>query len=194
MQFQLFSEGLELTEEQQEYVRKKMMHLEKFAGEMLDESSLLRVDIRRNKVKHSDRQISFQVTLFVHPVVIRAEDMGVTVEEAVDIAEEKLRKQSERYKTKQHRRTHGGEWIPESTLEQLSNAQNDLTHTQPSIGKRKKFSDIQSIHEDEAIEQLELLGHDFYVFQNRDNAVPSVAYKREDGTYGVIELDAWNKP
>ena len=193
MQFQLFSEGIELSEDQKEYVRKKMTHLEKFAEELVDESSTVRVDVRSNKDKTSDKHISFQVTLFVHPVVIRAEDRGATLDEAVDLAEEKLRKQIERYKTKQHRRAQTGEWIPESTLEQLSDAQNDLVHVKPSIGKRKKFSDVQSIHEDEAIEQLELIGHDFYVFHNKDTGLLSVAYRREDNSYGVIELEQWNK-
>lgn len=193
MQFQLFSEGIELSDDQKEYVRKKMMHLEKFAEELVDESSMVRVDVRSNMIKTSDKHISFQVTLFVHPVVIRAEDRGSTLEEAVDIAEEKLRKQIERYKTKQHRRAHTGEWIPESTLEQLSDAQNDLAHVKPSIGKRKKFTDIQSIHEDEAIEQLELVGHDFYVFHNKDTGHLSVAYRRKDDSYGVIELEQWNQ-
>lgn len=193
MQLQLFSEGMELTSDQKEYIWKKIMHLEKFSEELSDDSSIVRVDVRRNKVKTSDRHFLFQVTLFVHPVVIRAEDAGVTLEEAVDITEAKLRKQIERYKTKQHRRTQAGEWIPESTLEQLSDAQNDLTHGKPSIGKRKKFADMGALHEDEAIEQLELLGHPFYIFDNRDTGFLSVAYKREDGSYGVIELDKWNR-
>lgn len=193
MQFQLFSEGIELNDEEKDYIQKKMMHLEKLAEELVDESSMIRVDVRQNKIKHSDKHISIQVTLFVHPVVIRAEDNGTTVEEATDIAEEKLRHQIERYKTKRHRRSQTGEWIPESTLEQLSNAQNDLTYSQPSIGKRKKLSDIQSIHEDEAIEQLELIGHAFFVFDNKDTGLLSVAYRRDNGTYGVIELDKWNR-
>jgi len=193
MQFQLFSEGIELNDEEKDYIQKKMMHLEKLAEELVDESSMIRVDVRQNKIKHSDKHISLQVTLFVHPVVIRAEDIGTTIEEATDIAEEKLRHQIERYKTKRHRRSQTGEWIPESTLEQLSNAQNDLTYSQPSIGKRKKLSDIQSIHEDEAIEQLELIGHAFFVFDNKDTGLLSVAYRRDNGTYGVIELDKWNR-
>lgn len=166
-----------------------MMHLETFAREMMDESSLLRVDIRRNKVKSSRKHISFQATLFLHPVHIRAEELGVTLEEATNLVEEKLRKQIERYKMKLHRRGMSGEWIPESTLEQLSNAQNDLQHTLPVIGKRKKISGVQTLHEQEAIEQLELVSHDFYIFDSKDSGHPSVVYRRRDGSYGVIELD-----
>lgn len=189
----MFSEGVELSEDQKEYIMKKMMHLEKFSEELSEESSSVRVDVSMNKGKHEGKHFLFQVTLFIHPVVIRAEESGVTLEEAVDLTEEKLKRQIERYKTKQHRRGQTGEWIPESTLEQLSDAQNDLVHVKPSIGKRKKFSDIQSIHEDEAIEQLELIGHDFYVFHNKDTNILSVAYRRDDDSYGVIELDQWNK-
>ncbi len=193
MQFQMFSEGVELSEDQKEYIMKKIMHLEKFSAELSEDSSSVRVDVRMNKSKHEGRHLLFQVTLFIHPVVIRAEENGVTLEEAVDLTEEKLKRQIERFKAKQHRRGQTGEWIPESTLEQLSDAQNDLVHAKPSIGKRKKFSDIQSIHEDEAIEQLELIGHDFYVFHNKDTNLLSVVYRRDDGSYGVIELDQWNR-
>lgn len=189
MQFQLFSEGIDLTDENKEYIKRKMMHLEKFTQELDDPSSSVRVDVRMNHEKTSRQHIAFQVTLFVHPVVIRAEARGVTLEEAVDLVEEKLQKQIERYKTKQHRRAQSGEWIPESTLEQLSDAQNDLSHAKPSIGKRKKLSGPQSLHEEEAIEQLELIDHDFFVFHNKDTDLLSVAYRRRDGSYGVIELD-----
>lgn len=193
MQLQLFTEGVSLTDEDKEYITKKILHLEKFAHELLEESTSVRVDVRANKVKTSDKNVSVQVTLFVHPSILRAEDFGVTSNEAIDLVEGKLRKQIERYKGKHHRRAQGGEWIPESTLEQLSGTQDDLAPmTVSKVAKRKKISDIQSMHEDEAIEQLELLGHDFFVFDNKDTGLTAVAYKRKDDTYGVIEVSEFS--
>ena len=65
---------------------------------------------------------------------------------------------------------------------------NQLLKTDISaLAKRKKF-DLDPMHEEEAIEQLELLGHDFYAFLNRDNSRVNVVYRREDGTYGLLDF------
>lgn len=191
MQLQLFSEEVSLTEEQKEYVRKKITLLEKYAHELFDASTCVRIDVRSNKVKSSNHHFSVQVTVFVHPSILRAEESGITVEEAIDLVEEKLKRQIERYKQKQHRRTHTGEWIPESTLEQLSTAQTEVPLTMSNISKRKRIADLEKIHEDEAVEQLELIDHDFYIFDSKDTGFISVVYKRKDGTYGIIEVEKW---
>lgn len=189
MQLQLFCEGVNLMEQEREYITKKILHLEKYASDLIDESSSVRVDVRHNKLKHSGKLFLVQVTLFVHPSILRAEESGTTLEESVDLVEEKLKKQVERYKGKHHRRGQGGEWIPESTLEQLTHAQNEAPLAVTQIMKRKKLNDLQSMHEDEAIEQLELIGHDFFIFNSKDTGLISVAYRRKDDTYGVIEVE-----
>ncbi len=189
MQLQLFCEGVNLMDQEKEYITKKILHLEKYAHELIEESSSVRVDVRYNKLKHLGKLFLVQVTLFVHPSILRAEESGTTLEEAVDLVEEKLQKQVERYKGKHHRRGKGGEWIPESTLEQLTHAQNEAPLSVTKIMKRKKLNGLQTMHEDEAIEQLELIGHDFFIFHDKDTALISVAYKRKDDTYGVIEVE-----
>ncbi|HRY91531.1 MAG TPA: sigma 54 modulation/S30EA ribosomal C-terminal domain-containing protein, partial [Candidatus Gracilibacteria bacterium] len=55
------------------------------------------------------------------------------------------------------------------------------------IVKRKAFV-LEAMHEEEAIEQLELLGHAFYAFQNSENNRFNVVYRREDGSYGLIDF------
>jgi putative sigma-54 modulation protein len=131
------------------------------------------------------------VTIFVHPSILRAEECGATVEEAVDSVERKLVHQIERYKQKHHRRTPTGEWIQESTLEQLSTAQTEAPLRVSPILKRKRIGELEKIHEEEAIEQLELIDHDFYIFDSKDTGFISVVYRRRDGTYGIIEVEKW---
>ncbi len=58
-----------------------------------------------------------------------------------------------------------------------------------AIVKRKKYDDLEPMKEQEAAEQMELLGHDFYAFVNEDTGLFSVVYKRQDGDYGLIELE-----
>ena len=104
------------------------------------------------------------------------------------MAVEKLRKQLERYKSKKNRRDKSGKWIPASTLENsLAPETGNQVH---SITKRKSFVDMNSMHEEEAIEQLELLGHDFYAFINSDTNKFNVVYRREDGSYGLLDMSS----
>ncbi|MBD3157012.1 hypothetical protein GF369_04270, partial [Candidatus Peregrinibacteria bacterium] len=127
---------------------------------------------------------------YVPNAVIRAEVKGSTVEETADLAVDKLRKQIERYKTKKHRRDKGGKWIPESTLETAS--QSMKGKDMDEIVKRKKYDDLEPMKEQEAAEQMELLGHDFYAFVNDDTGLFSVVYRRTNGDYGLIELEKKN--
>lgn len=186
MQVMIHEKNLTLNDEQKDYITKKVQHLANFEERIDDESTKVKVEVETNKMKTTNKNISVQVTMYVPNVVIRAEVKSVTVEEGIDLCEEKLKKQIERYKTKKNRRDKQGQWIPSSTLEQISATQGEEAEVvYPS--KRKKF-DLDPMHEEEAIEQLELLGHDFYAFMNRDNNRVNVVYRREDGTYGLLDF------
>ncbi|MFC1750837.1 ribosome hibernation-promoting factor, HPF/YfiA family [Pseudomonadota bacterium] len=187
MQVTIFDKHMRLNDDQKDYVQSKIEHLKKYSDKVDDESTKVRVDVESKKSKISDKDISVQVTMYVPNAVIRAEVVSTTIEEGTDIAVDKLRKQIERYKTKQNRRDSSGKWIPASTLEDISAMQGG-SEEDAKVAKRKQF-DLTSMHEEEAIEQLELLGHDFYAFSNIDTGKYSVAYKREDGAYGVLEFD-----
>lgn len=188
MQLILRTPNLELTDAEQEYLNKKVQHLEKYADRVADESTKIHIDIEQMDLKTTDHKIRIQGTLCVPHSILRAEIGGLTFEEAADLFIEKMRKQIERYKLKLHRRDKKGEWIPESTLENLSKAQEELPENYPKITKRKDYSHHKPMHEEEAIEQMELLGHPYYVFYSIDRDCVSVCYKRKDGHYGIIEM------
>jgi putative sigma-54 modulation protein len=187
MQVTIFDKHLRLSKNQKDYIESKIDNLKTYGERVDDESTKVRVDVEARDSKISDKDISIQVTMYVPNAVIRAEVTSTTVEEGVDIAIEKLRKQIERYKTKQSRRDASGKWIPSSTLEDISATQGGTEET-AKVAKRKQFN-LTQMHEEEAVEQLELLGHDFYAFSNIDTGKYSVVYKREDGSYGVLEFD-----
>ena len=78
--------------------------------------------------------------------------------------------------------------MPESTLEAVSKG--GVTEMDiEQIVKRKKLQDVEPMREDEAVEQMNLLGHDFYAFVNSDTNLFSVVYRRQDGDFGLIELE-----
>lgn len=187
MQIQIFSSTVSLGDSQKEYISEKITNLKKYEERISDEATMIRVDVEYTKSKSDGQLIATQITMYLPNAVIRAEVRGTTVEETVDLAVEKLRKQIERYKTKKHRRDKGGQWIPESTLQTMSEGMTEAEIEK--VVKRKKYTDLEPMREDEAVEQMELLGHDFYAFINEDTDLFTIAYRRQDGDYGLIELD-----
>lgn len=189
MQLILRTPNIHITDREREYIEKKVMHLQKLADRVADESSKIHIDVLNSDIKTTDKKLCIQGTLHVPYAYLRAEVKGVTVEEATDVFVEKMKKQIERYKAKLHRRDEKGKWIPKSTLENLSRIQEEFTDdAMPKITKRKDFTNERPMHEEEAIEQLELLDHSFYSFYNIDRDCFSVVYKRADGTFGIIEM------
>jgi len=188
MQIQIISQSVSLGDNQKEYIETKIDNLKKYEERVSDEATRVRVDVEMTKVRSGDQKIKTQVTMYLPNSVIRSEVNGMTVEETVDLSVEKLRKQIERYKTKKHRRNNEGKWIPESTLENVT--KEGLSEEQiEGIVRRKKYGDVEPMREDEAVEQMELLDHDFYAFINQDTDLFSVVYRRNNGDYGLIELE-----
>lgn len=185
MQIQIFDRHITLSDKQLEYIREKLFHMKTYSEKIADESTQVRVDVESNKMKTSNKNVTVQVTMFVPHAVIRAEVYSTTVEEGIDLAVDKLKKQVDRYKSKQNRRDKSGKWIPTSTLDEIT-AQDGMQIAK--LSKRKSFAETKSMHEEEAIEQLELLGHSFYAFMNSDTNKFNVVYKREDGSYGLLDF------
>lgn len=188
MQIQIVSTTLSLGDSQKEYIKEKIENLSKYEARVSDEATIIRVDVENKKFKAGDENISTQITMYVPNAVIRAELKGTTVEETIDLAVEKLKKQIERYKTKKHRRGNDGKLMPEPTLESATKDEFDEMDYE-KIVKRKKHESSEPMREDEAIDQMELLGHDFYAFENIDTGLFSVVYRRQDGAFGLIELE-----
>ena len=108
----------------------------------------------------------------------------LTVEDiraALDLVLDKIERQVDRYKGKRNRGRTGAAPISEITQETITERQ------EPLIARRKKFT-LVPMDELEAIEQMNLLGHeDFFIFYNADTNSINVLYKRRDGSYGIIE-------
>ena len=188
MQFTIHEKGLKLSDSQRDYIMEKVDHLKNYGERVNDESTQVRIDVETNKMKTTDKNYTVQVTLFVPHAVIRGEVYATTIEEGIDLSVDKLKKQIERYKAKQNRRDQSGKWIPTSTLEEISaEATQNVQAEVISFSKQKTF-ELKPMHEEEAIEQLELLGHKFYAFLNADSERFNIAYKREDATYGLLDF------
>ena len=174
----IYTKEMDLTGEIREYVEKKAERLYRFL-EKIDET---RVDLSYVKTaRESNNRFVAQITLRGRGFILRAEERAEEIKTAIDQVMDKIERQIERYKGKKYRsRT---EAIPASEL--LTEEVEE--HVQPLIARRKKFM-LVPMDELEAVEQMNLLGHeDFFVFFNINTNAINVLYKRRDGSYGIIE-------
>ncbi|HHX09655.1 MAG TPA: ribosome-associated translation inhibitor RaiA [Chloroflexi bacterium] len=175
----IYSKDLELTERIQDYATKKVSKLERFLSEIGE----CRVDLSYVKSARNaaDRFIA-QITIRGKGFILRSEERSDNIFAAIDATVDKMTRQIERFKGK-HWRKRGAEvettGIVEEALEEEAAA--------PLIVRRKSFV-LDPMHEEEALEQLQLLGHEaFFVFFNVENNRINVLYRRRDGSYGLID-------
>jgi putative sigma-54 modulation protein len=116
-------------------------------------------------------------------MILRGEDMSrENFYEAVDLVSEKLERQVRKHRTKLYRKfRHQG--LKTLIMEM---GEDDKKEDEPTIVKTKRFL-MKPMPVEEAILQLNLLGHDFFVFSNAETEQVNVLYKRKDGNYGLIE-------
>lgn len=177
--------NMRLTDNVREYVEKKAGKLERHLQE-IDE---IRIELSYIKSARSasDRHVA-QLTVHGKGFILRTEERADDIRAAFDLALDKMQRQIERYKGKRHR----GRGDGRSAAEVVADAEADLPVDEtgellPLIGRRKKFI-ILPMTEDEAVEQMRLLGHDnFFIFFNAEQNAIQVLYRRRDGTYGLIE-------
>ena len=117
-----------------------------------------------------------EVTVPLNGYLLRAEETAHDAVSAVDMVMEKLEKQIEKYRTRILRRDKGD--APNEPFRQEAEG--------GRIAKIKKFP-VKPMSAEEATMQMELLGHDFYVFRNSETGTVNVVYRRRDGDYGLIE-------
>lgn len=171
MLFNFVGKNIDLTDSLKDMAEKKFSKLEKFFSEEIE----ARVVFSTQK----DNQ-TVEVTVFLPDTIIRAEettdDMYTSIDNAVDVLERQIRK----HKTKLKKRYQNNETIRFDLID-------DRPEEENKIVKRKKF-ELNPMSEEEAILQMELLNHKFFIFLDADTESVEVLYKRNDGNYGIIEV------
>ena len=174
--------NMKLSDNTREYVEKKAVKLERYLQE-IDE---IRVELSHVKTARNanDRYVA-QVTLRGKGFILRTEERADDVHSAFDTALDKMQRQIERYKGKHYRGRGDGRSAAEVVEEEWP--LDETGELLPLIARHKKFV-LVPMSEDEAVEQMRLLGHDnFFVFFNAEQNSIQVLYRRRNGTYGLIE-------
>lgn len=127
-----------------------------------------------------------EVTIFTKGPVIRAREAATDMHAAIDMVSDKLERRVKKYRGKiidKHTAGARSSKVPASVAEQLTPVEEE--EAGPAVVKTKNL-ELKPMTTEEAILQMELLGHDFFVFMEPENEDVNVLYRRRDGDYGVI--------
>jgi putative sigma-54 modulation protein len=179
VELQIFSKNMEIPPDILSYVQKKIGKLAHYLPDITE----AKVEIHEQKTKSPQYRYTAQVTLNSKGVILRGEERGDRVRVAVDAVAEVLERQIERYKGKLHDKGRGLSLTrqPEEDIV-VEKEPRDL----PRVVRLKRFA-VKPMSITEASEQMELLGHSFFLFVNADSDRLCLLYRRNDGNYGLIE-------
>jgi putative sigma-54 modulation protein len=190
MEMKITGKNLDLAQGTREYINKKLNKVGKHLNNMLS----FEVVATEEKTKDPNFRYIIQVTINNNGTIIRGEERASELKAAVDKVSEVITRQVEHYKGKKpyskKRQTPSIRTIgTEDQLESESQGALETDTSIPRIVKNKSFV-VKPMPLDEAVDQMELLGHDFYLFLNEDGSVVNLLYRRRDGDYGLIEATA----
>lgn len=181
MQLSITGKNLEINDNLRKYVEKKIGRLDRFLPNIID--GRVELAVAEGARAAEDRQIA-QVTLRTKHAILRAEEASADIFASVDAVFEKMQRQIDRHKRRRRaRRGEGGEIEAPPAEEML---EEEAPEERKGVTRVKRFQMIP-MDEEEAIEQMELLGHDFYVFYNINQNQINVLYRRRSGDYGLIQ-------
>ena len=184
LNFNIRGENIEVTPAIREYVEGKVEKVERYFNEDLNANANVNLKV------YNDRQTKVEVTIPMKNLTLRAEERHDDMYAAVDLIVDKLERQIRKHKTKVNRRYRGNEgaglyFAQTAQLEQeaLQQAEDEF-----AVVRTKQF-DLKPMDQEEAILQMNMLGHDFYIYTDAESNGTNIVYKRRDGKYGLIETN-----
>jgi putative sigma-54 modulation protein len=179
MELQIFSKNMEITPDIRSYVQKKIGKLTHYLPNITE----AKVEIHEQNTKSRQHRYTAQVTLNSKGIILRGEERGEAVRAVVDEVAEVLERQIERYKGKLQDKGRGVSLAKQPEEDRVDEKKpGDL----PKVVRLKRFT-VKPMSVLEASEQMELLGHSFFLFVNSENDRLCLLYRRQDGNYGLIE-------
>lgn len=176
MEFNIRGDKVTITKAIKDYVATKMQKLNKYFDNEKNIKAIIIIRVRNGE------QI-IEVTVPTNKFTLRAEEKHVDLYAAIDLVVDKLERQIRKNKTRLNSKYKNIVKLDINTdFEVEENEEDEL-----KIVKRKDVSS-KPMDEEEAMLQLELINHDFFVFKNIDEECVSVLYKRRDGQFGIINV------
>lgn len=177
MKVKIHARNIKLTEALKDTVEKKVLKLDKYFIEDIEAKVTLSVQKNRHIV---------EVLIPFNGICIRAEEATDDMYRSIDLVEEKLERQIVKYKKKLKKDEYSSVRYPTIESESI-----EVEESDNKIVKVKRF-DFKPMDAEEAVLQMELIGHNFFVYRDGETNETKVVYKRKDGHYGLIEPEDFN--
>ena len=176
MRLQVKGKNLEVSDSIRSYAEQKLRKLDRQLHELTRVE--LELAVERNP-SIAANQVA-EATIWTKGPVLRAREASGDMRASIDQLTEKLLRQVKHYREKRNPRSARGDGVPPGGSFPMAEA------SEPQIVKTKQFA-VQPMTAEEAVLQLELIGHDFFVFRNAESGDVNVVYRRKRGGYGLIE-------
>lgn len=191
MKLLIHGRNLDVTPAIRDYTETKISRAITHFGDMVKEADV-HLSVARNP--RVPQQI-VEVTMFANGTVIRAQERSENLYASIDLVANKLSRQLHRYKDRLHERSHGpvhrsarDEEAGAATLPPPGSSLTDGKEAElPRRGVRRKYFEMPAMDLEEALHQLEMVDHDFYVFRDAASGQIQVVYRRNHGGFGVIQ-------
>ncbi len=187
MKVMVHGRNVDVTDYVKEYVTKKVGKLERYLPQIGD----VRAELTQNMTRSADDRYTAQITIWANGQILRAEEATSDIFASIDATVDKMASQIRRFKGRRydnrrrasHAVTREAEIIATTVSdEEAAEVEEEAVH----IIRRKEFI-LQPLDEDEAVAQMELLGHDFFVYYDVEAKAVNVVYRRRDGQYGLLQ-------
>lgn len=188
LKYNIRGENLEVTDAIKAYIEKKVSKLERYFERPPTS------DVYVNLGSYNDEKV-IEVTIPMTNLLLRGEERHGDLYAAIDLVVDKLERQIRKYKTKVNRKNRQGGSAKHMFAELEREAAQDQAQLEAEVAEedegleivRTKQFDLKPMDSEEAILQMDMLGHTFYVFENSVSGDTNVVYRRRDGRYGLIE-------
>ena len=175
MEINIHGDKMKITESMSDYIKEKLEKLNKY----LENSENVRANVIV-KVRNHEQKV--EITIPLKSFILRSEetqeDFYAAVDKTIDKLERQIRKNKTKLMSKQNKSIH-----------EFNFAKIEEDKSEESKILKRKTIEVKPMSEEEAILQMDLLGHQFYLFKDSETDKYAVVYKRKDGHYGVMESE-----
>ncbi|MBW7885536.1 MAG: ribosome-associated translation inhibitor RaiA [Caldilineaceae bacterium] len=177
--------NIDVTDYMREFIAKKVGRLERY----LPQIGEVRAELTQNMTRSADDRFTAQITVWTNGQILRAEESTSDIFASIDTTVDKMSSQIRRFKGRRYESKRRAAQAALKQVEQTVAAVAEEVATEEEPGRiiRRKEFVVQPMDEEEALEQMELLGHDFFIFFNPDSNNVNVIYRRRDGNYGLLQ-------
>jgi len=178
MDLQITGHNVEILPTVRSYLDKKLSKLNRH----LPNLNTVKIEVAEQKTKSKEQRFVAEVTIDINGTLLRSEERAENLITAIDRVVPALDRQIEKYKGKLYKKGKAG--IAARAKAQTETVAEDIET--PRIVRTKRFP-VKPMMAEDAINQMELLGHDFFLYVNPDSKEVNLVYRRKDGNYSVIE-------